>query len=82
MKGEKSNVVADALEIVGRRPRRDRARIIQHVIAAVAARSLKETIAMIAEDFPEVADFKRKTELVNYLCQHEDVAKVLEAKLK
>lgn len=82
MKGGKSNVAADVLGIIGRRPRRDRSRIVQHVTAAVAARSLKATIAMIADDFPEVVDFKRKTELVNYLCQHEDAAKVLEAKLK
>ena len=81
MKGIKAEAPTATETAPVRRPRKERVRRIQHVTAAVAAQSLKQTVELLSDTFPEVADIKRKTELMNFLCQHEDAVKVLEARL-
>ncbi len=82
MKGVKGEALATAPAKKERKPRKERARRIQHVTAAVAARSLKATLALLAEDYPETADIKRKTDLLSYLCNHEEAAQYLAEKLQ
>lgn len=81
MKGIKAETSATTETAPVRRPRKERVRRIQHVTAAVAAQSLKQTVELLSEEFPEVASIKRKTELMNFLCRHEEAVKVLEARL-
>ncbi len=80
MKGVKGEVPSEAPK-KERKPRKERARRIQHITAAVAARSLKATLAMLVQDFPETVGIKRKTDLLSYLCNHPEVAQYLADKM-
>ncbi len=81
MKGVKGEVPAEAPK-KERKPRKERARRIQNITAAVAARSLKATLALLEQDFPETADIKRKTDLLSYLCNHPEIAQHLADRLE
>ena len=82
MKGVKTEVLADVSAKTERKPRKEHMRRLQNVTAVVAARSLKATVALLVEDFPEVAGFKRKNDLLNYLYHHEEAAHALSQKLQ
>lgn len=80
MKGIKADAPT-ATATTERKPRKERVRRIQHVTTAVAAQSLKVTVALLEEDYLEVRTIKRKTDLMNFLCQHEDAVRVLQQRL-
>lgn len=60
-----------------RRPRREHARKFQQLTAVIASRPLKDTLEILLPDHPELAAIKRKAHLLRYLCQHEEVARLL-----